>query len=240
MAQVIPAVIPNDIDDLKEHCARIIPFVSEIQVDVTDGHFVPSKSWPYTRGGEESFARIKEEKDGLPYWDELDYEIDLMVKDPEQVIDDWIRAGAKRIVIHFESTKFLKNILAELRKKYEPMRENLLGIEIGLAIGLETPNTEIYPYLSRVDDEGLMPVDFVQFMGIRHEGFQGEPFAEEVYGKIREMRARFPDIMISVDGGVSLEDAPKLLEAGANRLIAGSAVFGSKDIGSAIKAFQAL
>jgi ribulose-phosphate 3-epimerase len=131
-------------------------------------------------------------------------------------------------------------LLADLRKKYEPMRENLLGIELGLAINIDTPNTDIYPYLSRVDDEGLMPVDFVQFMGIRKIGYQGEPFAEEVYGKIRELRAHNPDIIISVDGGVNLENAPILLEAGANRLIAGSAVFDSDDIKSVIEKFKKL
>lgn len=240
MSHIIPAVIPEDYDDLKSHLGKIVSLVSEVQIDITDGKFVPSKSWPYTRGGDITFDMIKREEHGMPFWDQLDFEIDLMVDKPEQVVDEWIRAGAKRVVIHYESTPHIRNLLKDLQKKYEPMRQTLLGFEIGLAVGIGTPNADIYPYLERVDAEGLMPVDFIQFMGIRKIGFQGEPFAEEVLGKIREMRARFPGIIISVDGGVSLETAPLLLEAGANRLIAGSAIFESEDVKGAIEAFRVL
>ena len=105
-------------------------------------------------------------------------------------------------------------------------------------MNIETSNEEVYELLSEVDNEGAPAIDFVQFMGIENIGYQGEPFDERVFEKIRELRERFPDTIISVDGGVSLENADKLIEAGANRLVSGSAIFESGDIAGTVEVFQ--
>ena len=77
-------------------------------------------------------------------------------------------------------------------------------------------------------------------MGIEKIGFQGQSFDERVLHKVNDLRERFPELIISIDGGVSLETAPLLIKAGANRLVAGSAILKSEDIEKTIKEFQSL
>ena len=77
-------------------------------------------------------------------------------------------------------------------------------------------------------------------MGINHVGFQGEPFDERVIEKVKAVRAKYPEMIISVDGGVSLETAPKLIEAGVSRLIVGSAIFNSDNFIESIQNFKKL
>ena len=77
-------------------------------------------------------------------------------------------------------------------------------------------------------------------MGIEKIGFQGEPFDERVLDQIKALRKQFPEVTISVDGAVDFDTAPELIEAGANRLVAGSAIFNGPDISGAINEFQNL
>ena len=103
MIEIIPAILPKDLEDLRDKMAQVSGIAPLVQIDVCDGKFVPSKSWPYVKGGMDEFSRIIAEDEGFPFWDSLDLEIDLMVRKPEEVVDGWIRAGAKRLVLHIES-----------------------------------------------------------------------------------------------------------------------------------------
>ncbi len=234
MIEIIPAILPKSFADLEQKMSLVAGLVPMVQIDITDGHFVPSKTWPHTSGAvggngqyaDRDFAAILSERGDFPFVEELDFEVDLMVANPENVWRDWIHAGAKRIIIHAESVKgfgsaeHAVNILELLRaiQKEIPSRASLLHVEIGVAINPDTPN-EI---LASLMDE----IDFVQFMGIERIGFQGEKFDERVLSKISDLRTQFPNVTISVDGGVTSETAPKLVAAGANRLAVGSAIFG--------------
>ena len=240
MTEIIPAILPEDIDDLREKLSLVSGIAPLAQVDVCDGKFVPVKTWPYKKGVDETFLRIVGQEEGFPFWDSIDFEADLMVKHPENIIDDWISAGAKRIVIHIESTPDPLSLFRKIRQEYGSSSEASYGVEIGAALNIETPNEEIYDILSEVDDGGAPTIDFVQFMGIENIGYQGEPFDERVLEKIRDLREMYPNTIISVDGGVSLENAAELIEAGANRLVSGSAIFESGDIAEAIETFQNL
>ena len=240
MIEIIPAILPEDIDDLREKLSLVSGIAPLAQVDVCDGKFVPVKTWPYKKGVDETFLRIVGQEEGFPFWDSIDFEADLMVKHPENIIDDWISAGAKRIVIHIESTPDPLSLFRKIRQEYGSSSEASYGVEIGAALNIETPNEEIYDILSEVDDGGAPTIDFVQFMGIENIGYQGEPFDERVLEKIRDLREMYPNTIISVDGGVSLENAAELIEAGANRLVSGSAIFESGDIAEAIETFQNL
>lgn len=238
MPEIIPAILPKDIDDLRERLSMVSGIVPLVQIDVCDGKFTPTKTWPYKKGVDETFLRIVAQEEGFPFWDSVDFEVDLMVKRPENIIDDWIAAGAKRVIIHIESTPDPLSLIRKIKQEYGTARESSYGAEVGAALNVETPNEEIYDLLSEVDDEGMPAIDFVQFMGIENIGYQGEPFDERVFEKIRELRERFPETIISVDGGVSLDSAAELIEAGANRLVSGSAIFESGDIAGTIKMFQ--
>ena len=234
MAEIIPAILPKDLDDLRDKMAQVSGLAPIVQIDVCDGKFVPSKSWPYVKGGMDEFARIIAEDEGFPFWDSLDIEIDLMVRHPEEVIESWIRTGAKRLVIHIESTPKTLEIIEKLRDEYGTAKDEAFGLEIGVALDIKTPNEEVYEILDLVDEEGDSIIDFVQFMGIDKVGFQGQEFDDQVLEKISDMRNLYPNTAISVDGGVNFDNAADLISAGATRLISGSAVFESGDIAKAI------
>jgi ribulose-phosphate 3-epimerase len=234
MTDIIPAIIPESFEDLQEKMSLVNGLTHLVQIDVCDGKFVPSKCWPYVGDHEGAFRSITEEEQGFPFWESLDFEVDLMVAQPERVVEDWIRAGAKRLVIHLESSKNIKDLIKDLREKYGWYGDSPLVVEIGLAVNMNTPNEEIFEYLDPNTD-GRSLVDFVQFMGIREIGFQGQLFDERVLAKIRELRHMYPDTIISVDGGVTLENAHDIVEAGVNRLISGSAIYESGDIKEVIE-----
>ena len=214
MVEIIPAVIPQSFKDIEGKAEAVRGLVKTIQIDIMDGIFVPQKSWPYTGDKVHIFEKLIEREQRLPYWEELDFEIDLMVKNSKTAVEKWIQAGATRIIIHFESTKNLEEVLGGHDKPKM--------CELGLALNIQTPNDEIEPWLSRFN--------FVQFMGIETIGYQGEPFSLKVIPKIQDLRKKHPEVIISVDGGVNFLSAPLLVKAGANRLVAGSAIWGSDGV----------
>lgn len=238
MTEIIPAILPEDIDDLREKLSLVSGIVPLAQIDVCDGKLTPTKTWPYRKGVDETFLRIVAQEEGFPFWDNIDFEADLMVKHPENIVDSWIAAGAKRIIIHIESTPDPLSLARKIKQEYGFSGESSYGVQIGIALNVETPNEEVYELLGDTDDEGVSTADFVQFMGIENIGYQGEPFDERVIEKIADLREVFPDIIISVDGGVSLDNAAELIEAGASRLVSGSAIFESGDIAGTIEMFQ--
>jgi len=238
MIDVIPAILPKNFSELEEAMDAVAGLVPLVQIDITDGRFVSNTSWPYSgvasgraASYDENFAEILAEHADFPFLNELDFEVDLMVANPAEVWRDWVRAGAKRLIIHAESlpnaaelATFLKIIRAEV-----PADESFLHIDIGVALNPDTPNSVLEPLLvGSVANPAL--ADFVQFMGIARIGFQGQLFDERVLGKISDLRARFPKVTMSVDGGVNVETAPRLVSAGANRLAIGSALFKEEDI----------
>lgn len=234
MVEIIPAILPTDLDDLRDKMASVSGLTPLVQIDICDGKFVRSKSWPYVKGGMDEFERIKAEDEGFPFWDSLDFEVDLMVRHPEEVVHDWVMAGAKRLVLHIESSPNILKTIEDLRGEYGTAKDEAFGLEIGVALDIKTPNEEVHEILDMIDAEGDSIIDFVQFMGINNVGFQGQEFDDQVLEKISDLRSIYPNIPISVDGGVSFDNAADLISAGVTRLISGSAIFESGDIAKAI------
>jgi len=152
--------------------------------------------------------------DKLP---EKDFELDLMIKNASGRMDKWLELKPKRTIFHIEAEGNL--IIPD-------------GVEIGIAINTNTPIEKILPFIDKID--------CVQCMGIEKIGYQGQPFDEKVFNQIKNLREKYPEITISIDGGVNLETAPRLIRAGANRLVVGSAIFESDNIPETIKKFQNL
>jgi len=228
MTEVVPAILAKDFEELREKLARIVNVTRTVQIDICDGKFVSSVSWPMQERDKQSISRIMDEEEGLPNWDSLDFEFDLMVKDAHKQFEFFTRLGAKRIVFHLEAEdeKDLKEFLEGLDPYY---REN---IEIGLAINTTTNIEKLSPFINLID--------FVQCMGIEHVGFQGEPFDERVLQQVKELRSNYPELIISIDGSVNINTAPLLVKAGANRLIVGSAFINSYDIYETMKELENL
>lgn len=231
--EIIPAILPKDYEELEGRISDITGLVKTVQVDVCDGQFTPGPSWPYKKE-DESFKKIISESDGLPGWESLDYEIDLMVNNPIEVVQDWVSAGAVRLVIHAESRGDIRETILQIKDQ----------VEVGLALNEETPLSEVSKYIDIFTAQPLEYEEkkngfFVQLMGIDNIGFQGQQFDERVIGRTKELRKMYPDLIISIDGGVSLSNAKKLVEAGANRLVVGSAIFNSDNIYEAVSKLKA-
>lgn len=232
MVEIIPAIMPTSFADLEEKLQSVVGLTSLVQIDIMDGRLTTKRTWPYaTPEQDKNFLAILREEEGFPFWNDLDFEVDLMVKEPEKIWRDWITVGAKRIIFHFESIGDPKVFLETLRKN-SVAKDSPLYTQIGLAINIVTPNEVLYPLMEQID--------FVQFMGISEIGVQGNPFNEEVFAKIEDLREKYPEHIISIDGGVSLSVAPKLAEAGVNRLVVGSSIFGQENVESALTEFQSL
>lgn len=219
--EIIPAIMPKDFEEITMKAELVCDFVRTIQIDIMDGNLTHPVSWPYFTGQEESFEKIASGEIGLPFWKKVDYEADLMIRNPEEDFGEWVNAGFHRVIIHIESTEKFRNILEEWKGV----------VEIGAAINIDTGNDALFPLI----EDGI---DFVQFMGVAAIGYQGNPFDNRVIGKVESLRKTYPNIIISVDGGVTLENAPILLKAGANRLVAGSAIFHSENMEMVIKEFK--
>lgn len=217
--QIIPAIMPKSYEELESAIALVVSQVPIIQIDIMDGVFVENTSWPFEhgrgRGDDADFARIVSEEQGMPFWEEIDYELDLMVGSADLQFDEWVRLGAKRIVFHIESLDDAGGFL-------ERMQDIRHLVEIGLAFNNDSGAASVIPYLSLVD--------FVQCMGIARVGFQGEPLDERVFDSIAAIREVVSDLPISVDGGVNMNTIERLRDAGATRFVAGSAVFGDGSI----------
>ena len=151
-----------------------------------------------------------------------------MVKNAINQFDIFIKLGAKRIVFHLEAED--ENELKEFINHMDPYtRENL---EIGIAINTTTDIKKLDPLINSVD--------FIQCMGIEHIGFQGEEFDERVLKQIKDIKSKYSDIIISVDGSVNETTAPHLVKAGADRLVVGSALMRSFDVKNTMKELENL
>ncbi len=210
-----------DFAEIEEKTSAIRGFAKTIQIDVCDGQFVPNATWPY-RKHDDSFEKILHEEEGLPGWQDFDFEIDLMANKPEEIVDEWVSAGASRIIIHAEAAGDVVKAVGILEGR----------VEVGLALAMDTPLDAVTEHREKIN--------FIQLMGIDNVGFQHQPFDEKVLGRIKEARIKFPGLPISVDGGVSLETAPELIAAGADRLVVGSAIFNDENPIQAVEDFKAI
>lgn len=232
MKLVTPAILPKNFLELTEHIERVRGHAEVVQIDACDGNFVDALTWPYDAVGPTLESMMRDGK-VLPYVDEFHIEIDLMVSRPERVIGHWIEVGATRIIVHIASTDHMDDIISMLTQKYgyaKGFAPDLLSLGIAVPVGMKLSAYEQY-----VDQ-----VDFVQFMGVVNIGHQGQPFDSRVPDSIKRFRKAFPDTWIQVDGGVNLETAPAILDAGADTLVIGSALFGRDDIGRAVREFEKL
>lgn len=234
MGAIVPAVLPKTRIELENTLDRFadIEGIDAVQIDVVDGKFIGPSSWPYADGTKE-FAELVNSGTLLPHTGKMRFEVDLMVRDPEQITGAWIAVGASRVTVHAESTTYLPRVVTDLRVKYghdKDFAPDLLSF--GLALGLESDLSLIEPFIPSID--------YVQFMGIRRIGRQGEPFDRRVLARIEAFRRRHPDMPIQVDGGVTELTAPALLAAGADRLIVGHDLLQAKDMSAKFKTLTTL
>lgn len=223
---LIPAIIAKDTAEIKEKISLVKGLVKWVHIDVMDGKFVPTTTFPYsreTKGNILSFKKMKTK---------LKIEAHLMVNDPEKEVDEWIEAGAKRILVHFESFGG-RSDLQKIRALIDKCENN--KVELGLVLNPETQVSD----LSIFDDVLKSGLKFAQLMSV-HPGWGGQKFINSTIGKIKKFSKKYPYIAVQIDGGVNLKNAEKILKTGVKNLVAGSAVFKSQDIKKIIKKFKAI
>jgi ribulose-phosphate 3-epimerase len=214
MKEIIPAILPENFNDLLGHVESVKDSVRVVQIDICDGVFVPSKCWPYKNDSGE-FKKILDEEEGLPEWLTMDYEIDLMVQNPLEDAEKWVRAGAKRLIFHIESEGVAETMQMLKTDHVYNVMDDLL--EVGVAINIDTPISALE---NIIDD-----ISVVQCMGIARIGFQNEKFDERVLAKVKEIKEKYPEVLVSIDGGVDFENLQSLMDAGVDRFVAGHSIF---------------
>src|SRR3989338_1162121 len=231
MQAITPAILEKDFREIKNKLTFLREQAKIVHIDFCDGVFVPSQTWPFATGGFEDmdFQKILNEEEGMPFWEDFDFEFDLMVADAVENFIFYMKLGPKRIIFHLGAQKNLEEFEHFLEGLDMYIRDN---IEIGLAFK-PSDDLTVVSHLSH-------KVDFLHCMGSDRIGFQGEAFSNKALENIRILKKKLHEVVIYVDIGINLENAEAILEAGANRLTTGSSIWKSGDPLGALEKFQSL
>lgn len=213
--RIAPSILSADFGRLAEEVRAVeAAGADEIHVDVMDGHYVPN----ITIGPLVVSALKKSAARPL--------DVHLMISAPDQFVDAFADAGADTLTVHAEAPNHLHRTLQKIRQR---------GLRVGVSLNPATPLEALDYVLEEVDLVLLMTVN---------PGFGGQKFIGSMIGKIRRLRekleaiGRASDVDIEVDGGINPATAREVVMAGANLLVAGSAVFGAPRYDEAIQAIR--
>jgi len=212
---IAPSVLAADFGNLQRDIEMVNSSEADwFHVDIMDGVFVPNISF----GFPVVEAIKKHAKKPL--------DVHLMITDPDRYIEAFANAGASVITVHYEACVHLHRTVDAIKK---------LGCKAGVALNPHTPVSLLEDIVQDIDLALIMSVN---------PGFGGQKFIQQTYRKIRTLRELsagiHDDLMIEVDGGVNIDNAPLLLEAGANVLVAGNFVFSAQDPLSTVQQLKAI
>ncbi len=198
------------------HLEKDVEVVNEhadlFHLDIMDGVFVPNLSYGFPVV--EAIARIAKKP----------LDTHLMIIEPEKYVERFVKAGSAMVSFHVNATKDPDAVLSQIKS---------FGAKAGLVINPDLPVESLFPYLKNCD--------FVMLMSV-FAGFGGQKFIEDTYARVEALKAEIEaqglDIPIEVDGGVSAANAAALVKAGAEILVAGSAVFKAEDPAAVISAMR--
>lgn len=201
-----PSILAADFGMLADQIKRAEKAGAKwLHIDVMDGHFVPNISF--------AMPVIK----SIRKYTDMFFDVHLMITPPEKYIDDFINAGADGVTFHIEATENPDKCIELIRNR---------GKKVGISINPNTPVSAIEKYLDKVDMVLVMSVE---------PGYGGQKYIESVNEKISYVREKMgADFDIEVDGGINADNIDMVLNAGANIIVAGTAVF-NDDIEGSVK-----
>lgn len=226
---IIPAILPHTRDELIKKLQQLCDanYTGRIQIDMCDGNYVPSKTWPFaesnTKSSFELASKIKDDGELIQLLLKFDIDLDLMVTDADSKMVLWDALLPQRIIFHIDTIddiEFLSVLLAPDHGMYDVINRKA----IVFAFSLDT-DIEKFDYWYK-----NFNMRNVQVMGIEHIGKQGEEFSDRALDYIDNLKKRFTGITIMVDGGVNLSTIGRLSEYGVTDAVSGSAVFKNNDI----------
>lgn len=214
MLTIVPSLLAADFADLKGQIALAEEGGADwLHLDVMDGRFVPN----ITIGP--PVVRAVRRRTSLPL------DVHLMIADPDRYLEEFRSAGADSITVHYETCPHLHRTVQKIRS---------IGARAGVCINPATPETLLSGILADADMILVMSVN---------PGFGGQTFIPSSVEKIRRTaamaRSMHPGIAIEVDGGIDTTTARRVVDAGANVLVAGKSIFGAPDIPAAVRALRA-
>ena len=213
MIQIAPSMLAADFLHLEKDVETVNRYADIFHLDVMDGVFVPNISFGFPVI--EAIAKKAEKP----------MDVHLMIVEPEKYAERFAKVGASMISFHLNATKDPEALLKQIRS---------WGVKAGLVINPDLPVESLFPYLK--------DCDFVMLMSV-FAGFGGQKFIEETYDRVRALKAEIQrqglNIPIEIDGGVSAANSKALAEAGAEILVAGSAVFKAEDPAAVIQQMKA-
>ena len=206
--RTVPAILTDDPDMLEKLVRQTEAFTLYAQFDIMDGQFVPSRSVSC-----QQIAGLKTK---------LTWEAHLMMLHPEDCLEEFRRAGAQKIVFHYEATPSPEKIIRLVRNS---------GMQVGLAINPETPISVINSLVNRLDS--------VLFLSV-NPGFYGARFIPAVLDKIVAFRKAYPDMEIGIDGGIKENNIAQIARSGVSVIYIGSAIFLQPDPAESYRRLTAL
>ena len=205
--QIAPSILSVNLGHLASSLDSI-KNADYVHIDVMDGHFTPNLTF-----GPEMVRACKGMTD-------LPLDVHLMITNPDETIDWYIDAGADLITVHYETASHLNRVIEHIKSR---------GVRAGVVLN---PSTPVCMLENIIDD-----VDVVMLMSV-NPGFSGQSFIEGTIAKLETLtalcRAHGVSPLIEVDGGISPKTIERVVAAGANLLVAGSAVFGAEDPASMV------
>ena len=215
MPIIAPSILTADFLHLDDACKMLNESQADwFHLDVMDGRFVPNISF-----GMHIIKQIR--KASTKFFD-----VHLMILEPGKYSDEFKEAGADQLTVHLEACPHLHRNIQQIKS---------LGMKAGVAINPHSPVVLLQDIIADIDLVNLMSVN---------PGFGAQTFIPHSIQKIKELRALINEkessALIEIDGGVSLENGKEILEAGANVLVTGNAVFSSKDPKATIAKFKAM
>jgi ribulose-phosphate 3-epimerase len=207
---IAPSLLSADFTNLQSEIEMLNRSEADwLHLDIMDGVFVPNITF-----GMPVIKQMRKHSDKV-------FDVHLMIVDPDRYVEDFAKAGADILVVHYEACTHLHRTIQQIKSH---------GMKAGVSLNPHTP-------VSLLNDI-INDLDLVLIMSV-NPGFGGQKFIENTYSKIEELsklaESRGADIIIEVDGGVNTDILPKLEKAGASAFVAGSFVFGSDNPEQTIK-----